>query len=198
MSVICHSGSLRPVVLLLVLCLGGAWAQSSGAREQEKTYPPYHGPKKTVAVLPFENKARGVPEYAQVGEGMTEMLITELMRTNHFNLVERDAISDVVAEQALGQTGLLREETTVKTGQMAGADYMIKGAVTEFHYEAGGECPPDNVLPALLSKLIYTHGGNSWYWAPDIPTANLMSSASIQTEWGDYPQGRLSGKSHSG
>jgi len=49
------------------------------------------------------------------------------------------------------------------------------------HYEAGGSCPSDNTLPALLSKLIYTGGGNSWFWDSKIPTANLMSAKSIQS-----------------
>ncbi|MFC1772298.1 CsgG/HfaB family protein [Pseudomonadota bacterium] len=126
------------VILPLVVCSGMVWADKNDAQDQGKTYPPYHGPKKTVAVLPFENKARGITGNSQVGEGMTEILITELIRTNRFNLVERDVMSDVVSEQALGQTGLVTGETAVRTGQMAGADYMIKGAVTEFHYEAAG------------------------------------------------------------
>jgi alpha-L-fucosidase len=50
------------------------------------------------------------------------------------------------------------------------------------HYEAGGECPSDNTLPALLSRLIYTEGGNSWFWAPDIPVAELLTAASIQSD----------------
>ena len=129
---------LGPIVLPLALCSSLAWAENSDTAEQEKVYPPYHGPKKTVAVLPFENKARGVRGNTQVGEGMTEMIITELIRTNRFNLVERETVSEVVGEQAMGQTGLVKQETAVKTGQMAGADYMIKGAVTEFHYQAAG------------------------------------------------------------
>ena len=48
------------------------------------------------------------------------------------------------------------------------------------HYEAGGKCPPDNTLPALLSKLIYRQGGNGWFWDPDIPTASLMTPSAIQ------------------
>ncbi|MBN1599114.1 MAG: alpha-L-fucosidase [Bacteroidales bacterium] len=47
------------------------------------------------------------------------------------------------------------------------------------HYEAGGEIPEGNTFPALLSLLIYIEGGNSWFWADDIPTANLMSTNSI-------------------
>lgn len=47
------------------------------------------------------------------------------------------------------------------------------------HYEAGGEIPHGNTQPSLLSLLIYTSGGNSWFWDEDIPTANLLSKNSI-------------------
>jgi alpha-L-fucosidase len=43
------------------------------------------------------------------------------------------------------------------------------------HFEAGGEYPEGNSLPALFSLLINTNGGNGWFWDSDIPTANLMS-----------------------
>jgi len=58
------------------------------------------------------------------------------------------------------------------------------------HYEAGGECPPDNTLPALLSKPIYTEGGNSWFWAPDIPSARLNSVESIVNDNLNYLEPR--------
>jgi len=43
------------------------------------------------------------------------------------------------------------------------------------HFEEGSPCPPDNTLPALLSKLIYINSGNGWFWDNRIPTANLLS-----------------------
>lgn len=43
------------------------------------------------------------------------------------------------------------------------------------HYEAGGVCPEDNKLPAMLSQLINKDGGNDWFWAPGVPKSNLMS-----------------------
>jgi alpha-L-fucosidase len=43
------------------------------------------------------------------------------------------------------------------------------------HYESGGPYPVDNTLPALLSRKININGGNDWFWAPNIPTAILMS-----------------------
>lgn len=43
------------------------------------------------------------------------------------------------------------------------------------HHEASGAYPKNNTLPGLFSHLIYTSGGNGWFWADDIPTANLRT-----------------------
>jgi alpha-L-fucosidase len=58
------------------------------------------------------------------------------------------------------------------------------------HYEAGGSCPTDNTLPALLSKLINTNGGNDWFWDSNIPSANLMSANTIVNSNLDYLEPR--------
>jgi len=133
-----HGRWVISAILLLTAWSGNVSAQKVSTTQEKSTYPPYHGPKKTIAVLPFTNKAVGVVGNRQIGAGMTEMLITELIQTNRFNLVERESISAVVGEQALGQTGLVTKETAAKTGKMSGADYMVKGAVTEFLYKASG------------------------------------------------------------
>ncbi|MFC1569478.1 alpha-L-fucosidase [bacterium] len=57
------------------------------------------------------------------------------------------------------------------------------------HYEAGGDCPSDNTLPALLSQLINTHGGNGWFWDAEIPTANLVNVDSLKNDL-DYLESR--------
>lgn len=105
---------------------------------QRINYPPYHGPKQVVAVLPFANRVKGVYGSRQLGGGLAEILVTELVRSGRFLVVERESIQDIVKEQELGMTGLVREETAVKTGKMSGAQFMIKGAITEFNDEAGG------------------------------------------------------------
>ncbi|MCP4042032.1 MAG: hypothetical protein GY731_08795 [Gammaproteobacteria bacterium] len=105
---------------------------------EEVTYPPYHGPKKTMAVLTFENKTKGSYGSWEIGEGLTEMLVTELIKTNHFIVVERQVLQDLLKEQELGQTGLVRQESAARVGNLAGAQFLIKGVVSEFEYKAGG------------------------------------------------------------
>jgi curli biogenesis system outer membrane secretion channel CsgG len=102
-------------------------------------YPPNYGPRKTLAVLEFENKAKGSWGSSEIGEGMAEMLTTELFNTNRFILVERSALEEILKEQELGQTGLVRAETAATVGSLAGAQLLIKGVVSEFEYKKEGK-----------------------------------------------------------
>ncbi|HVL59466.1 MAG TPA: CsgG/HfaB family protein [Burkholderiaceae bacterium] len=96
--------------------------------------------KPRVAVTAFENKVK-TPWWDaswRIGEGLAEMLATELTRTGQFIVLERQAIGDVVGEQALGQSGLVRRDTAAAAGQMLGAQYVVRGAITQFEEQAGG------------------------------------------------------------
>lgn len=117
---------------------GSATKKYGKSSSDESVYAPYHGPKKTIAVLTFENKVKGSYGSREVGEGLTEMLTTELFKTGHFTLVERSALREIIKEQELGQTGLVRHGTAANVGQLAGAQFLVKGAVTEFKYNASG------------------------------------------------------------
>ncbi len=101
-------------------------------------YPPYHGPKKRIAVTKFENKVLGVYGNWNLGDGFAEMLTTELMKTGRFIVVERHALEDVVSEQELGQTGLIRKETAARVGEVLGAQILVRGVVSEFDMKQSG------------------------------------------------------------
>lgn len=108
------------------------------AKNNDKNNLPYTGPKQVVAVLPFDNRVKDIPENWNLGGGLAEILITQLLASDRFLLVEREAIAQIVREQELGMSGLVRSETASSTGNLAGAQFMIKGAITEFNAEAGG------------------------------------------------------------
>lgn len=113
-------------------CVNGAQAT------QQSENPPYHGPKQVIAVLPFENRVQGSYGNWELGDGLTGILVTELLKAGRFVLVEREKLKAIIKEQELGMTGLVREETASKAGLLSGAQFMIKGSVTEFNDEAGG------------------------------------------------------------
>jgi len=111
---------------------------TEGTPTDSVTYPDYHGPKQVIAVLPFENRVENVYGGMNLGEGLSEILITELHKSGRFLLVERMAIQSIIKEQELGMSGLVNQETGPAVGQMSGAQFMVIGAITEFNDKAGG------------------------------------------------------------
>ena len=118
---------------------------NSGATVQvakvKNTPPPStKGPKKRLAVLDFENKVADKwwgPE-ANIEERLTEMVITALVNTNMFIIVERESIQNVIREQDFGSSGRVRAGTEAKIGNILGAQVLVKGAVTEFSQKDSG------------------------------------------------------------
>lgn len=93
-----------------------------------------------IAVTAFENKVK-MPWWDaswKIGDGLAEMLSSELVKTGQFTVVERLGLADVAAEQALGQSGLVRRESAAASGQMLGAQVIVRGAITEFQEDASG------------------------------------------------------------
>jgi len=119
---------------------------------------PWDGPKARVAVMEFTNETGVLQQTSQhsttiqvvspaggpapvvtvrdpIGSGMRNQLITALMKTGAFIVLERGrGLEDVVREQD-GIPGRMREETVPETGAIEGAQFLIYGAVTE--YEPG-------------------------------------------------------------
>jgi curli biogenesis system outer membrane secretion channel CsgG len=120
---------IRSIFLVVMFCslsnFNIAYAFETGSaataeKEPEEVvivYPPFTGLKKTIAVTKFENRVSG-----QVGDGMADMLTTELIKSGRFIVVERLDLDDVKREQNI----------STKKGQLMGAQILIRGSVTAF------------------------------------------------------------------
>ncbi|MDP3980258.1 MAG: CsgG/HfaB family protein [Chlamydiota bacterium] len=99
--------------------------------------PAAMGPKKTIAITKFDNKAG---QWAQwdLGNGMSEMLATSLIKSGRFIVLERGEIENIIAEQDFGMSGRTAEGSAAKIGKILKAQIMISGAVTEFEANSGG------------------------------------------------------------
>lgn len=91
---------------------------------------------KTVTVYRFQNKT-GFPHGLQLTNGMLDMLMTALVDTGHFRVVEREGLDEIMTEKDLQRAG----EATGGAGstKMHGADLIFKGAVTELDQTGGGD-----------------------------------------------------------
>lgn len=124
-----------------------------GHRRSEKLYPEREvqrakeavpvvlpvplGPKKVIAVAEFENKTNWAGQ-ANLGSGMADQLITALMNTSRFLVLERQSIEAVLREQDLGASSRTTEEGGAKIGELARAQILIQGAITEFEQSTSG------------------------------------------------------------
>ena len=93
------------------------------------------GPKKLVAVAEFENKTNWAGQ-VNLGVGMADQLITSLMDTKRFIVLERQSIQAVLREQDFASSGRTTAEGGAGTGKISRAQILIQGAVTEFEQRA--------------------------------------------------------------
>lgn len=123
------------VFVLLSVWLIGCSGSKGPEPGKEPIREPYYGPKKRIAVLDFEVKARGA--LGDAGRGLSEMLISALHDTGRFVVVEREAMASILQEQGLGDLGVLRPGTISKIGDILGVQSLVKGVITQFHEEMG-------------------------------------------------------------
>ncbi len=110
--------------------------------------PAYHGPKKRAVVTAMEVKVNGVATTAptpsgtttvvtldleqptEFGTGLTEMLITSLVESDRFVVLERMNVDDVKKElDAQGKT---------EAPKLLGAQILVRGAITELKMKRSG------------------------------------------------------------
>jgi curli biogenesis system outer membrane secretion channel CsgG len=98
--------------------------------------PPYSGPKARVAIADFDVKAAKAT--GEIGSGLREMLITALVNSNRFSVVERQALEAVMKEQELSASGAADQSAKIERGKIRTADLIVTAAVTEFEPQASG------------------------------------------------------------
>jgi len=138
------------VILWIVACAPTATVTSSGGPTIDQAQAEqYDGPKARLAVGEFQDKtAKGGwsggwmgmfgLSWRQIGDGMRDMLTTELFNSNRFMVLEREQLDEVLKEQDLASSGRVKKETGAPTGEIYGAELLITAAITEFEGSAKG------------------------------------------------------------
>jgi len=113
--------------------VGGGGPDMAGAQAEA-----YNGPKARIAVSRFTDKTGKGWWTGNIGDGMADMLSTALFNSNRYIVLERQQLTDVLAEQDLGAAGRIKKETAAPIGQVEGAELLITGAVTGYEPGASG------------------------------------------------------------
>lgn len=100
-------------------------------------FPPYSGPKARVAVADFDVKAAKAS--GEIGSGLREMLVTALINSSRFSVVERQTLKAIMQEQELSASGAAQAGAGgPQRGRIKTADLIVTAAVTEFEPNASG------------------------------------------------------------
>ena len=193
----------------LFLIIGLAGCASMGAMTQPTAQvdnnagaaplPPYSGPKARIAVADFDVKAAKAT--FEIGSGLREMLITALMNSNRFSVVERQALSAVMQEQELAASGAAQAGGGAQRGKIKTADIIVTAAVTEFEPQAsggsagigGGGSIASGILGGLLGASL-----NKAHMALDLrivdtSTSEVLAATRVQGQASDIAGGFMGG-----
>jgi len=126
--------------LLIIACAPKTrvkMTQGTSVKETEKFESKYTGPKRRVGVVAFDVKA----PYAvnRLGDTATDIIITELVKTGKFIVIERSKLDKVLEEQKFGQSGVIDATTAAQVGKVLGLNAIVTGSVTQFGVKKEGK-----------------------------------------------------------
>lgn len=89
-----------------------------------------------VAVLPFDNRTDWWAD--DMGDVAADLLVTRLVNSGAFSVIERERLEAILQEQGLQLSGQIDPSQVVEIGRMAGVMYLITGSVTRFSIDEKG------------------------------------------------------------
>jgi curli biogenesis system outer membrane secretion channel CsgG len=117
--------------LIAAACMSGCSSYSSARGGGSSSYGRKGEMMPVVAVMDFENKASFSGQW-NLGQGMADVMVTKLIDSKRVEVLERQHLNDVVGEIVRQGQDLFRKEGRVERGRLKNAQYVIRGAVTDF------------------------------------------------------------------
>lgn len=114
-------------VSALVLAAGSAAAQQAA-----------QGRRTRVAVLDFDYSTVRSSSAAifgtdlDIGRGVADLLITDLVKDGSYSVIERAALNQVLAEQNFSNSERADPTSAARLGKLLGVDAIIVGSITQF------------------------------------------------------------------
>lgn len=137
------------------------------------------------AIRSFAQAPSGLPTEADIdivepqefGTGMSDMLVTALIDSKRYVVLERKNLKDVDDELAIQKDPNAEKESTVALGRMLGAQLLVRGALTELSFrreQAGGGAGIGEVITGGTAK--FTAYATIDLKIIDVSTAQILDS----------------------
>ncbi len=105
--------------------------------------------KPRVAVIEFKDKT-GRYSWYRSGEAAQDMLVTELVKSGKYRVIEREQLAAIMQEKNLSLSGDVDPKTAVKAGKLLGVEYLVTGSLTELGVaDRGARVPGMFGLPSV-------------------------------------------------
>jgi len=169
--------------LFLILLAGGLFIPQGDATAQ----------KIRIAVMPF--KLGQIQRWWgwdwDPGEGISDMLVTELVNSGRFSVVERERLDEVLQEQNLAREGVVNAATAARIGRILGVQLFVFGTVTQFSLDSKiielpvvGELAEWRARCTLNARLVNVETSEIMA-AVTGQGANSQSNVALSERWGD-------------
>ena len=89
-----------------------------------------------VAVIPFDNRTNWWAD--DMGDVAADMIVTRLVNSGAFSVIERERLESILQEQGFQLSGQVNPSDVVEIGRLAGVMYLITGSVTRFSIDEKG------------------------------------------------------------
>jgi len=102
---------------------------------------PTQGRKKRVAIMDFDyatvhsSTAALFGQDIDVGKGISDLLVTYLVKDGSYSVIERKALDKIMAEQNFSNSDRANPTSAAKIGKLLGVDAIIVGSITQFGNE---------------------------------------------------------------
>jgi curli biogenesis system outer membrane secretion channel CsgG len=124
-----------PILAIMAAMAAATVCESAGAQAAAARRRP------RLAILDFDYAT--VQNYSQaifgtnvdIGKGITNLLVTDLVKDGTYSIIERAALDKVLTEQNFSNSNRADPTSAAKIGKLLGVDAIVVGAITEFGNE---------------------------------------------------------------
>ena len=175
-------------------------AQTRVKGKSTSDLPEYHGPKKRAIVTGMDVKVSGLattatapsggmvslvvdlPSPTDFGTGLADILLSEMNATKRFVMLERLNFDDILKEQQLSNSPEANTATSIKAGQILGAQVIIRGALVEFSYKKEMGSASAGIVGEQMGigKTTYTATVGIELKMVDVATGRILDSIHAQ------------------
>ena len=132
-----------------------------------------HAP--VVAVTSFDNRAGSEGQW-KLGDGMADLLVSELVQSRNFVVVERQHFEKITSEIERQESSLFRSEGRTQRGHMKSAQYLIRGVINDFSQTGGGSFSVSFFRNLFLLGRGYTARVALTLTLVDVETGQILSA----------------------